>query len=88
MVEWSLTHHARRRIEEMDLAAAEVARVLDEPTTTYPGHPCYGAGRVVAVAGRLAVVHSPGTHEVITVLWNGKDGRPCAPNFVGVEKAR
>jgi len=79
MVPWLLTHHARRRIDEMGLELVEVMQALDDPAVTYPCRPCYERGRIVAVRDRLAVVHNPDARTVITVLWNGGDRRSGVP---------
>ena len=67
--------HSQRRMQEMDVPFEEVQDVLDDPVTTYPGSPEYGAGRRVVVGGRLAIVIEDTTNIVITVLWNRRTGR-------------
>jgi hypothetical protein len=46
---------------------------IQHPDCVYPA----GGGRTISVAGALAIVHAHGV--VITVLWNGKEGRRPLP---------
>lgn len=65
----SLTPHARTRAAQMGIPTKLVKRAIQYPDCVYPA----GGGRTMSVAGALAVVHLHGV--VITVLWNGKEGR-------------
>jgi hypothetical protein len=58
----------------MHVDLAEVVAVLDDADCTYPGGSGYH-GRRVAVGRGLAVVFSESDATVITVLWDGRDGR-------------
>lgn len=53
----------------MGVPTKHVKRAIQYPDCTYPARD----GRTISVAGALAVVHAHGL--VITVLWNGKEGR-------------
>ena len=66
-----LTYHAQHRCSQMGLTIDDVASVLRSPQLTYPSR--HGPGRIVSVAGALAVVHRGS--DVITVLWHGRTGR-------------
>lgn len=48
-------------------------RAIQFPDGVHPAR----EGRTISVAGALAVVHPHGV--VITVLWNGREGRDGAP---------
>lgn len=63
--------HAQQRMAEMEVESADVAAVLDSPEVTYPSQRQHGAGRLISLGGRLAVVHN-GQGVVITVLWRGQ----------------
>lgn len=75
---WELTYHASARMIEMGVDDDELLETLGYPSITYPSPPSYGPGRLIAVAGRLAIVHNPSTRTVITVLWHGRSDRSMA----------
>lgn len=68
------TQHALERCREMGLDLATVVEVLRQPLRSYPSPNSYGEGRRVAADAVLAVVYSA-DDSVITVLWNGAEGR-------------
>lgn len=53
----------------MGIPTKLVKRAIQHPDCVYPA----GGGRTISVAGALAIVHARGV--VITVLWNGREGR-------------
>src|SRR5690349_12532313 len=67
---WWFTFHAEQRRAEMLLSAEEVTDALDDPVLIYPSR-----GLRIAVGGRLAVVHDPASRAIVTVLWDGLEGR-------------
>lgn len=70
---WTLSRHAARRMEEMGVPLGEVLATVNEPQIEHPSrtHPhC-----TVRVRGRLAVPVARDAPVIITVLWNGKEGR-------------
>lgn len=69
-----LTPHALRRCKEMNVERAEVVEVIERHELQYPSPPGHGPGRLLAVGGRLLVVHTPDM-VVITVMWAGAEGR-------------
>lgn len=73
------TVHARNRLAEMSVNTKDVVEAVAEPQLEYDGRPDRnGESRRVAVRGRLAVVLSPNRRTVVTVLWNGLEGREAA----------
>ncbi len=70
---YRMSHHACERADEMDVTCDEISQTLVQPDLTYPNCPGHPAGTTF-VRRRLAVpVASDGT--ILTILWNGKDGR-------------
>lgn len=64
----------------MHVQPKHVVRAVRRPAIRYPSGPGYPPGRIVSVAGAVAVVHTlpaadDGSVEVITVLWHGAEGR-------------
>lgn len=72
---WFFSLHALERCSEMSLDLAHILRVVLNPVITYPGPPHHGPGRRISVGEGLAVVNNPSETTVITVLWDGKEGR-------------
>jgi hypothetical protein len=70
--DWAFSFHAERRRTQMGLTGEKLIRVLDDPELSYPGNTPTAR---VAIGAGLAVVHDPGTRTVITVLWDGAEGR-------------
>ena len=70
---WHWTSHASLRCAEMGLPRSRVEAVLRQPDLDYPSE-CIG--RRLACGNQLAVVYSTDDLAIITVLWNGLDGRP------------
>lgn len=77
-------------MQEMGVTRSEVVNALDPNLREmdYRSHPSYGDGYRVSVRGRLAVVYHVDRHEVVTVLWRGKESRedPSAPPPSGIER--
>lgn len=71
-----LTRHALDRALEMGVTRARVVAAIEEPETDYPGRP---GGRCdqrrVATRDGLAIVYSPTSSLVITVLWDQRESR-------------
>jgi hypothetical protein len=74
MANWTLTHHAQLRIQQIHITPAEVDVALEAPEISYPCGPDY-PGRSVVLGGRLAIVVDDSSPIVVTVLWRGATGR-------------
>jgi hypothetical protein len=74
---WFITIHTMKRMQQMGVTRKEVMDCLHPHfrETDYPSPPRYGVNARVSTRGRLAVVYKPDTREVVTVLWNRKEGR-------------
>ena len=65
-----LSDHAKVRRKEMRVTEDEISAALEDPELVYPGfrnRTCYRRGRLVVIANQR--------HEVITLLWHGKECR-------------
>lgn len=71
-----LSPHAHQRAVEMGLDGAAVVATIENAHTDYPGRPGrVGETRRVATHDDLAVVYTPASGLIVTILWNGKDHR-------------
>lgn len=71
-----LTKHALDRSVQMGVTRSQVVSVIAEPETDYPGRlDGRSEYRRVATRDDLAVVYSPTSSLVITVLWNRRHSR-------------
>ena len=72
----TLSRHAQRRRKQMRVTEHQIAAVLQDPETIYPGdcrrHP---RGRMCYQRGELVVIVENGSDEVVTILWHRKEGR-------------
>ena len=74
------TPHAEERRLEMGLGTKEIKKAINDPEVIYPGSgPGKPPGRVIHVRGRIAVVLSEATYEVVTILWHSKESRDDIP---------
>jgi hypothetical protein len=71
---WKFTVHAERRRVQMRLTTAQVVAVLDDPEIVYP----VMRDRRIATGDGLAVVFEAVSGHVITILWDGLEGRAVA----------
>lgn len=75
-VTFSFSPHARERMAEMGLHKRDVRRAIKEAPLSYPGRlTSDGSSTRVYVGRGLAVVTRDDKPLVITVLWDGKEGR-------------
>lgn len=73
---YTMSPHARERIAEMGLHKRDVRKAIRDAVTSYPGRPSRdGHSTRVYIANGLAVVTREDKPWVITVLWDGKEGR-------------
>lgn len=72
---WRFTQHSLERCREMGLDLGQVVEVLQRPLRSYPSPSRYGSDRRVSVDQGLAVVHTRDDRSIITVLWDGAEGR-------------
>lgn len=71
-----LTRHALERSHEMGLDRRHIIGAIENPQTDYPSlDRRHHQARRIATRDELAVVYAPADRLVITVLWNGRDGR-------------
>ena len=68
---WTITAHARERIDARGISDLDLHRALEQPECSYPqtGSGLQEGERQVRVRGRWAVVVNPVTRTVITVLF-------------------
>lgn len=67
--DFEFTHHAIKRMKEMELGKSQVLRVLAKPDVDYVSSR-YGEGARLAQRDDLSVAYNVNTRTVITVLWN------------------
>ena len=71
-----LTKHALDRSLEMGVTRERVVSAIEHPETDYPGRPGRRCDqRRVATRDGLAIVYSPTSSLVITVLWDQRESR-------------
>ena len=74
--EYLVLPHASRRMEQMCIKLDEVLKATRQPQITYPSvSGADGQSRRIHVRDRLAVIVACEEAAVVTVLWNGRDGR-------------
>lgn len=77
---WTFTGHALQRMDEMGLLVSDVHAALNHADLSYPGRDGHdGQKRQVRVSGSIAVVVANEDRRVVTVLWNGGQGRTYLP---------
>jgi len=64
---WHLTHHARCAADRRGYSLVDVLLTVQDPEVTYT-QTNYGAGRVMAQRGRLAVAIDLPSRTIVTVL--------------------
>ena len=74
MSKLNISHHAKRRRKFMGITEHQIELALSEPDLIYSD--CRdGKDRTLYQRDDIVVVIEDGTHEIVTLLWHGAEGR-------------